>query len=130
MKLEISTDLKKQYKNYKIDDKIDAIVDELLESDIDFSKINKNYKKPVIKIEIENEPINYCKCMARAWKSGFGGQCSRQNIKGSKFCNYHQTEEHRWCGLITEKRKLEIYPPLTKSEAERNYIKKPHKWRN
>ena len=44
MKLEISTNLKKQYKNYRIDDEIDKIVDELLESDIDFSKINKIIK--------------------------------------------------------------------------------------
>ena len=130
MKSEILIDLKKKYKNYKINDEIDDIVNELLESDIDFSKINKNYKKSVIKMEIEDEPLNYCKCMARAWKGGFGGQCSRKKIKGSKFCNYHQMEEQRWCGLITEKRKQEIYPPLTDSEKEINYIKKPHKWRN
>ena len=109
MKLEISNNLKKQYKNYRIDDEIDKIVDELLESDIDFSKINKNYKKPVNKMIIEKDPINYDKCLARRLNGGYGGQCTRYKLKGSKYCKNHQTEEKRWCGLITENRKEEFY---------------------
>ena len=109
MKLEISNNLKKQYKNYRIDDEIDKIVDELLESDIDFSKINKNYKKPVNKMIIEKDPINYDKCLARRLNGGYGGQCTRYKLKGSKYCKNHQTEEQRWCGLITENRKEKFY---------------------
>ena len=109
MKLEISNNLKKQYKNYKIDNEIEKIVDELLESDINFSKINKNYKKPVIKIIIEEDPIDYCRCMARRLNGGYGGQCTRYKLKGTKYCKNHQTEEKRWCGLITENRKEKFY---------------------
>ena len=130
MKLEISNNLKKQYKKYRIDDKIEEIIDELLESELDLKKINKKYKKPDKKMEIEDDPIDYCKCMARRWRKGLGGQCTRYKLKGTKFCPRHQTEEQRWCGIITEKRKKEIYPPLTQKEKETNFIKKPHKWNN
>ena len=36
----------------------------------------------------------------------------------------------RWCGLITEDRKTEIYPPLTPKEKLINFTKEPHKWKN
>ena len=123
MKSEILIDLKKKYKNYNIDDKIDSIVNELLESDIDFSKINNKYKKPVIKMSIEDDPIDYCRCMARRLNGGYGGQCTRYKLKGSKYCKNHQTEEQRWCGLITEKRKEEFYLINDKGEHL-------HKWKN
>ena len=123
MKLEISTNLKKQYKNYRIDDEIDKIVDELLESDIDFSNINKNYKKPVNKMIIETDPIDYCRCMARRLNGGYGGQCTRYKLKGSKYCKNHQTEEKRWCGLITENRK-EIFYLINDKGCHL------HKWKN
>ena len=123
MKLEISNNLKKQYKNYRINDEIDKIVDDLLESDVDFSGINKEYKKPVIKMEIEDDPIDICKCMARRLNRGYGGQCTRYKLKGSKYCKNHQTEEQRWCGLITEKRKEKFYLINDKG-------KHLHKWKN
>ena len=109
MKLEISNNLKKQYKNYRIDNEIEKIVDELLESDIDFSKINKNYKKPVNKMIIEKDPINYDKCLARRLNGGYGGQCTWYKMKGSKYCRRHDSEEKRWCGIITENRKEKFY---------------------
>ena len=66
------------------------------------------------------EIINYDKCMARRINGGYGGQCTRYKLKGSKYCKNHQTEEQRWCGLITEKRQ------------EICYLKgiHPHKWKN
>ena len=120
MKSDIANNLKKKYKNYRIDDEIDKIVDELLESDINFSKINKNYKKPVKKMVIERDPINYDKCLARRLNGGYGGQCTWYKIKGSKYCRRHQTEDQRWCGIITENRK------------EVCYLRgiHPHKWKN
>ncbi len=120
MRLEIIQELKKQYEKYNINDKIEEIVDELLESDIDFSNINKKYKKPIKKMIIEKDPIDYDKCMARRLNGGYGGQCTRYKINGTKYCKNHQTEEQRWCGLITEKRK------------EICYLRgiHPHKWKN
>ena len=120
MKNELINDMKKKYKDYRIDDKIVEIVNNLFKSDIDFSKIKKNYKKPIKKMEIEDDPINYDKCMARRINGGYGGQCMRYRLKGSKYCKNHQTEEQRWCGLITEKRQ------------EICYLKgiHPHKWKN
>ncbi len=109
MKSDIVNNLKKKYKNYRIDDEIDKIVDELLESDINFNKINKNYKKPVKKMVIEIGPINYDKCLARRLNGGYGGQCTWYKIKGSKYCSRHQTEEQRWCGIITKNRKEKFY---------------------
>lgn len=130
MRSEIITDMKKRYKKYNIDDEIEVIVDKLLEDELDIKKINKKYKKPEKKMEIEDDPIDYCKCMARTWRSGLGGQCTRIKLKGTKYCPSHQTKEQRWCGIITEKRKEEVYPPLTPKERETNYVKKPHKWKN
>ena len=72
MKTDLIKDMKKKYKDYRIDDKIDEIVNNLFKSDIDFSKINKNYKKPIKKMEIEDDPINYDKCMARRINGGYG----------------------------------------------------------
>ena len=42
-------------------------------------------------------------CQARVWNEGCGGQCSRKKKFGD-FCGKHNTEEKRWCGIITEKR--------------------------
>ena len=120
MKIELMNDMKKKYKEYRINDNIESIINELLESDIDFSKINKKYKKPIKKMEIEDDPINYDRCMARRINGGYGGQCTRYKINGTRFCKNHQTEEGRWCGLITKKRQ------------EICYLRgiHPHKWKN
>ncbi len=123
MRLEIMKDLKKQYKKYRIDDKIDEIVDELLESELDLKKINKKYKKPEKKIEIEDDPIDYCKCMARRLNGGYGGQCTWKKINGTKYCRRHQTDQQRWCGIITEKRQEKFYLVNDKGRHL-------HKWKN
>ena len=44
-------------------------------------------------------------------------------LKGSKYCKNHQTEEKRWCGLITENRKEIFYLINDKG-------KHLHKWKN
>ena len=43
-------------------------------------------------MEIEDDPIDICKCMARRLNRGRGGRI-RLKLKGSKYCKYHQTED-------------------------------------
>jgi len=120
LKDELNDNMKKKYKNYRINDEIESIINNILDGEIDFKKIDKNYKKPIKKMEIEDDPIEYDRCTARRLNKGYGGQCTRFKLKGTIFCNNHQTEEQRWCGLITEKRQ------------EICYLKgiHPHKWKN
>ena len=119
MKTDLIKDMKNKYKDYRIDDKIDDIVNNIIEGELNIKNINKKYKKPVKKIEIEDDPINHDKCIARKLNGGYGGQCSRYRLKGSKYCKNHQTAEQRWCGLVTEKRQEICY-----------YKGNPHKWKN
>ena len=123
MKSEIIKDLQKRYKKYNIDDVIEEICDEISAEDLDVKRINKNYKKPIKKMEIEDEPLDYCKCMARRLNGGYGGQCTRYKINGTKYCRRHQTKEQRWCGLITEKREEEFYLVNDKGRHL-------HRWKN
>ena len=123
MKSEILMDLKKKYKNYNIDGEIDSIVEKIMENDIIEKDVNKNYKKPIKKIEIEDDPIDYERCMARRLNGGYGGQCTRYKLKGSKYCKNHDSEEKRWCGIITEKRKEEFYLVNDKGRHL-------HRWKN
>jgi hypothetical protein len=120
---------KEKYNLYRIDIKIDEIIENIFDSDIDF-KIDPKYKKEIPKIVREKERLRPGRCIARTWKGGYGGQCTRYKLPGTDFCQKHQAEENRWCGLITEDRKAEIYPPLTPKEKLINYTKKPHKWSN
>jgi hypothetical protein len=116
-------DLQKRYKNYNIDDKIEEIIDKLVEDELNLKKINKKYKKPVKKMEIEDDPLDYCKCMARRLNGGYGGQCTWKKINGTKYCRRHQTEEQRWCGIMTEKRQEKFYLVNDKGRHL-------HKWKN
>ena len=122
-KSKLLSELKKKYKLYGIDDHIDLLVDELLESDIDFSKINKKYKKDINKMIIEKARIKPEKCLARRLNDGYGGQCTRYKIDDTEYCKNHQLEGNRWCGLITENRQEICYLINDKG-------KHPHKWRN
>ena len=120
MKSELINGFKDKYKDYRVGDKIESIINNLLDGDIDFEGINKNYKKPIKKMDIETDPIDYDKCLARRINGGYGGQCCWNKIGVTKFCGRHQTEEGRWCGLITKKRQ------------EICYLRgiHPHKWKN
>lgn len=40
-------------------------------------------------VEDNEEKIDNNKCMARTWRSGLGGQCSRKKIEGSDYCKLH-----------------------------------------
>ena len=72
---------------------------------------------------IEKGRVNKEKCLARRLNSGYGGQCTRYKINDTDYCKYHQTEESRWCGLITEKRQ-EIFYLINDKGIH------PHKWKN
>jgi len=122
-KYKLLSELKDKYKLYRIDDHIDLLVDELLESDIDFSKINKKYKKDKKKMIIEKARIKPEKCLARRLNDGYGGQCTRYKIDDTEYCKNHQLDEKRWCGLITENR-LEIFYLINDKGIH------PHRWRN
>ena len=122
-KSNLLTLLKDKYKLYRIDDHIDLLVDELLESDIDFSKINKKYKKDKKKMIIEKARIKPEKCLARRLNDGYGGQCTRFKIGDTEYCKGHQLDEKRWCGLITENRQEIFYLINDKGKHE-------HRWRN
>ena len=113
-------EFKKKYKNYDIDDYIEKSVNKILESDnIDFSKINKNYKKEIPKMIREKGRVNPEKCLARRLNLGYGGQCTWFRINDTDYCSRHQTEDSRWCGLITEDRQEVCY-----------YKGNPHKWKD
>ena len=122
-KYKLLSELKDKYKLYRIDDHIDLLVDELLESDIDFSKINKKYKKDKKKMIIEKARIKPEKCLARRLNDGYGGQCTRFKIGDTEYCKGHQLDEKRWCGLITENRQEIFYLINDKGKHE-------HRWRN
>ena len=103
-------EFKKKYKNDDIDDYIEKSVNRILESDnIDFSKINKNYKKEIPKMIREKGRVNPDKCLARRINGGYGGQCTWFRINDTDYCSRHQTEYSRWCGLITEDRQEICY---------------------
>ena len=34
-------------------------------------------------------PFNMCKCAARIWNAGLGGQCTRSHLDGERFCKTH-----------------------------------------
>ena len=113
-------EFKKKYKNYNIDAYIEESVNKILESDIDISKINKKYKKVKPKMIREKGRVNPEKCLARRLYGGYGGQCNCYRINDTDYCSRHQTEDSRWCGLITEDRQ------------EICYFRgiHPHKWKN
>ena len=102
-------EFKKKYKNYNIDAYIEESVNKILESDIDISKINKNYKKEIPKMIREKGRVNPEKCLARRLNGGYGGQCTCFRINDTDYCRRHETEDSRWCGLITEDRQEICY---------------------
>ena len=111
--------LNNKYKDYRLNDHIISIVDNILNDDIDFSKVDKDYKKPIVKMVIETDRIKPDRCLARRLNKGYGGQCRKFRIGDTEFCKKHQKEEDRWCGLITENRQEICY-----------YKGNPHKWKN
>ena len=113
-------EFKKKYKNYNIDAYIEESVNKILESDIDISKINKKYKKVKPKMIREKGRVNPEKCLARRINGGYGRQCTRLRINDTDYCTAHETEDSRWCGLITEDRQ------------EICYFRgiHPHRWKN
>ena len=112
-------EFKKKYKNYNINDYIEESVNKILESDIDISKINKNYKKEIPKMIREKGRVNPEKCLARRINGGYGGQCTWFRVNDTDYCSRHETEESRWCGLITEDRQEVCY-----------YKGNPHRWKD
>jgi len=112
-------EFKKKYKNYNIDDYIEKSVNKVIESDIDISKINKNYKKEIPKMIREKGRVNPEKCLARRINGGYGGQCTWFRVNDTDYCSRHETEESRWCGLITEDRQEVCY-----------YKGNPHRWKD
>ena len=116
-------EFKKKYKNDDIDDYIEESVNKILESDIDFSKINKNYKKEIPKMIREKGRVNPDKCLARRLYGGYGGQCTCYRINDTDYCRRHQTEDSRWCGLITEDRQ-EIFYLINDKGIH------PHRWKD
>jgi hypothetical protein len=120
---------KEKYNLYRIDIKIDEIIDNIFNSDIDF-KMDPKYEKEIPKMIREKGRLRPNRCIARKWNGGYGGQCTRYKLPGTEFCKKHNIEENRWCGLITEDRKTDIYPPLTPKEKLINFTKESHKWKN
>ena len=114
---------KEKYNLYRIDENIEEIIDNIFESDIDFSKIDKNYKKEIPKMVREKDRLRPGRCLARRLNEGFGGQCCKYKIGETYFCKKHQIEENRWCGLITEDRQEKFYLINDKG-------KHLHKWKN
>jgi len=112
-------EFKKKYTNYNIDAYIEESVNKILESDIDISKINKNYKKEIPKMIREKGRVNPEKCLARRINGGYGGQCTWFRVNDTDYCSRHETEESRWCGLITEDRQEVCY-----------YKGNPHRWKD
>ena len=112
-------EFKNKYKNYNIDAYIEESVNKILESDIDISKINTKYKKEIPKMIREKGRVNPEKCLARRINGGYGGQCTWFRINDTDYCSRHQTEESRWCGLITEDRQEVCY-----------YKGNPHRWKD
>ena len=116
-------EFKKKYKNYNIDDYIEESVNKILESDIDISKINKNYKKETSKMIREKGRVNPEKCLARRLNGGYGRQCCGFRVNDTDYCTAHETEDSRWCGLITEDRQ-EIFYLINDKGIH------PHRWKN
>ena len=62
---------KEKYNLYRIDIKIDEIIDNIFNSDIDF-KIDPKYEKEIPKMIREKGRLRPNRCIARKWNGGYG----------------------------------------------------------
>ena len=80
---------------------------------VDFFKETKKKKQkmdtsPQGSTQRALQQVNTCKCLARVWANGYGGQCTRNPKDDNHLCTMHQKYLEKqgkwWLGMITEKR--------------------------
>jgi hypothetical protein len=82
--------------------------------------VKKEKKSPKSRLPASPDTIDDTKCMCRVWRSGNGGQCSRDKIPDTLFCKQHSDrEKYDWTGLMGK-------PRPTHREGE----KEPLKWKD
>ena len=82
--------------------------------------VKKEEKSPKSRLPASPDTIDDTKCMCRVWRSGNGGQCSRDKIPDTLFCKQHSDrEKYDWTGLMGK-------PRPTHREGE----KEPLKWKD
>ena len=88
-------------------------------------KTKKSTKKVAAKKETPKGAYDCCKCDARVWTNGLGGQCTRKKVEGELVCTMHGSKISEaggewWLGMVTEPRPEEPIHPNGK----------PHQWKN
>ena len=88
-------------------------------------KPKKSAKKVTAKQETPKGVYDCCKCDARVWTNGLGGQCTRKKVEGELVCTMHGSKISEaggewWLGMVTEPRPEE---PIHQNG-------KPHQWKN
>ena len=88
-------------------------------------KQKKSAKKVTAKKETPKGVYDCCKCDARVWTNGLGGQCTRKKVEGELVCTMHGSKMDEaggewWLGMVTEPRPEEPIHPNGK----------PHQWKN
>ena len=88
-------------------------------------KTKKSTKKVAAKKETPKGVYDCCKCDARVWTNGLGGQCTRKKVEGELVCTMHGSKISEaggewWLGMVTEPRPEEPIHPNGK----------PHQWKN
>ena len=88
-------------------------------------KTKKSTKKVAAKKETPKGVYDCCKCDARVWTNGLGGQCTRKKVEGELVCTMHgskmsEADGEWWLGMVTEPRPEEPIHPSGK----------PHQWKN
>lgn len=88
-------------------------------------KPKKSTKKVAVKKETPKGVYDCCKCDARVWTNGLGGQCTRKKVEGELVCTMHGSKMDEaggewWLGMVTEPRPEEPIHPNGK----------PHQWKN
>ena len=88
-------------------------------------KTKKSTKKVAAKKETPKGVYDCCKCDARVWTNGLGGQCTRKKVEGELVCTMHSSKISEaggqwWLGMVTEPRPEEPIHPNGK----------PHQWKN
>ena len=88
-------------------------------------KTKKSAKKVTAKKETPKGAYDCCKCDARVWTNGLGGQCTRKKVEGELVCTMHGSKiieagGEWWLGMVTEPRPEE---PIHQNG-------KPHQWKN
>ena len=82
--------------------------------------VKKEKKSPKSRLPASLDTVDDTKFMCRVWRSGNGGQCSRDKIPDTLFCKQHSDrEKYDWTGLMGK-------PRPTHREGE----KEPLKWKD